>query len=435
LSLIERLRALPPEERKRRVMSLSEKERLALRYDWQAWARPSQRYPRGDWDIWLLMAGRGFGKTRVGAEFCIRMAQQHPRIALAGRTAADVRDVMVKGESGILACSPPWFFPSYQPSNRCLVWPNGSIATTFSADEPDQARGPQHYAGWFDELAAWRYLDAFDQLMLGMRLGKHPRVCITTTPRPLKILHDLVADDHCHVTTGSTYENVDNLAPAFKRRILSKYEGTAIGEQELHAVLLSEARGALWKRAMFENCRRSEAPSLSRIVVAVDPAVSANDDSDETAIVVAGLGADGHAYVLEDLSGRYSPSEWARRAVGAYHGRKADRIIAESNQGGDLVASNIRTVDDTAAVRLIHASKGKVTRAEPVAALYEQGRVHHVGVHREMEDQCCQYVPGQTTKSPDRMDALAYAITDLMLGPGLIAAAPSTATARRSTWR
>lgn len=376
-----------------------------------------------------MLAGRGFGKTRTGAEWVREQVESGKarRIALVGRTAADVRDVMVKGESGILAISPPWCKPVYEPSKRLLTWPNGAIATTYSGDKPDQLRGPQHDKAWADELAAWRYPDAWDQLQFGLRLGSAPQVAVTTTPRPTKLIRDLLKDPNTHPTRGTTYDNAGNMAPSFFSKIIRKYEGSRLGRQELNAELLDDTPYALWKRSQIDRLRLAKdarLPELKRLVVAVDPSVTSSEDSAETGIVLAGLGMDGHGYVLEDLSLQGTPAEWAQVAVGIYRQKRADRLVAETNQGGEMVEHTLRTVDRNVSYRAVHASRGKVTRAEPIAALYEQGRVHHVGSLPELEDQMCEWVPGEP--SPDRMDALVWALTDLMLDAAQDAqAAPS----------
>lgn len=339
----------------------------------------------------------------------------------------------MEGESGILAISHPDFRPKYEPSKRRLTWPNGSMATTYSADEPNLLRGPQHHFAWADELASWRYFDAWDQLQFGLRLGKVPRVVVTTTPRPLRVIRELVKASSTHVTRGSTYANADNLAPAFLERILTKYKGTTLGRQELDAELLDESPGALWKRIDIDGSRVKERAVMRRIVVAVDPAVTAHDDSDETGIIMAGLGDDKHYYVLADGSGIMSPDKWARKAVAMYEDNSCDRLVAEVNQGGDLVEMTIRGVSDKVAYKAVRASRGKVVRAEPIAALYEQGRVHHVGLFPDLEDQLVNYVPGLTSKSPDRLDALVWAITALHHRPTLISSPADTTGPSR--WR
>ena len=388
-----------------------------LRRRWDVWGRPDQQPPPGAWRTWLILAGRGWGKSRTGAEWVRAQATsgRASRIALVARTAADVRDVLVEGESGILAISPPHERPTWEPSRRRLTWPSGAIATTYSAEEPDQLRGPQHDAAWCDELAAWRYPDAWDQLQMGLRLGSDPRVVVTTTPRPTPLVRALVASATTVVTRGRTADNARNLAPGVVEALHARYAGTRLGRQELDGEILDDAPGALWRLAMFDASRVGVAPSLRRIVVAIDPAVTSHEGSDETGIVVAGLGHDGRAYVLEDLSGVYPAEQWARRAVEAYRRHRADRIVCEVNNGGDLVASVLRAVDKAVPVTTVRATRGKSLRAEPVAALYEQGRVSHVGSLARLEDQCVSWDPAGSDRSPDRLDALVWALTDLVI--------------------
>jgi phage terminase large subunit-like protein len=392
-----------------RLRYLRELQAQAAGPRWRDIARPAQLAPDGDWTVWLYSGGRGAGKSRAGAEWVHEQVQKGARrIALVGPTAGDVRDVMVEGESGILNCGP--VRPVYEPSKRRVTWPNGAIATTYSADEPDRLRGPQHDAAWCDEIAAWRYPQAWDMLMLGLRLGTDPRVVATTTPKPVKLVRDLMAT--AVITRSTTYDNLDNLAPTFREQILSRYEGTRLGRQELLAELLEDVPGALWTRDLIEKAR-GVAPDLSRIVVAIDPAVTSGEQSDATGIIV--VGAIGNVgYVLEDLSGRYPPEQWANIAVDAYRRWEADRIVAEANNGGDLVASVLRAVNPNVPVRLVRASRGKRARAEPVSALYEQGRIIHAGTFPELEDELCVWTP-DTVESPDRMDAMVWGLTDLML--------------------
>jgi phage terminase large subunit-like protein len=406
---------------------LSPAEARALLYDWSFWARPGQLPPAGNWRVWLLLAGRGFGKTRTGAELVrARVAAWTARrLALVAPTAADARDVMVEGESGILAISPPWDRPRYEPSKRRLTWPNGAIATLYSADEPERLRGPQHDATWCDELGSWRYPEAWDMLMLGLRLGSDPRVVVTTTPRPTKLIRTLLADPTAVVTRGSTYENRTNLAPAFLQQIIRRYEGTRLGRQELEAEILDDVPGALWTRGVIEASRASAAPTLIRVVVAIDPAVTSSEDSDETGIIVVGRDGQGRGWVLADASGRYPPAEWAKTAIAAYHSHRADRVVAEVNNGGEMVEATLRVIDPSVSFAAVRAARGKLTRAEPVAALYEQGRVHHLGVFPQLEDQMCGFVPADHGDlgprlrggSPDRVDALVWALTDLLIEP------------------
>lgn len=349
------------------------------------------------------------------------------------RTAGDVRDVIVEGESGILAISPPWFRPDYQPSKRRLVWPNGAIATTYSADEPNSLRGPQHDFAWCDELAAWKYPDAWDQLQFGLRLGHDPRCIVTTTPRPTPIIKALIADKTTALTTGSTYENKANLARAFVEQIVKKYEGTRLGRQELHAEILDDAPGALWKRAQVDDLRvgAEDLPPLVRIVVAIDPSVSADAADAATGIVVCALGDDGHGYAITDGSlEKPTPEQWARQAVKLYNDHDADRIIAEVNNGGDLVEANVRTVDPRVSYKAVRATRGKEIRAEPIAALVEQGRIHHVGYMPELEDELCQWEPGDP--SPNRLDAYVWGFTELMLGGPVVKNAYGIARTHRA---
>lgn len=428
LSLAASLAALPASQRAGVLADLSPSDLAALEHDWRFWARPEQLAPAGDWSIWLVLAGRGFGKTRSGAEFVREEvhAGRAGRVALVGSTAADARDVIVEGESGILATSPAWDRPTYEPSKRRLTWPNGAIATLYSADEPERLRGPQHDLAWGDELAAWRYPDAYDQLMFGLRLGAKPRAIFTTTPKPVKLVTDLLKDPSCVVTRGSTYANRANLAPAFFRQIIRKYEGTRLGRQELNAEVLEDVEGALWTLGMIESARLTLADlalvKVGRTVVAIDPNVTKDASADEAGVVAVmrgvgrcPCGQSRCGYVLRDASGLIGPMEWARRAVGLYHDLTADRIVAEINNGGDLVETQIRVVDARVAYKGVHAAKAKRTRAEPVAALYEQGRVHHIGTFPQLEDQLTRWVPDIGLPSPGRLDALVWGVTELMV--------------------
>ncbi len=399
-----------------------------LLFDWRFWARPQQLPPPGDWTTWLVLAGRGFGKTRCGAEWVRSLvcgatpltAGTHRRVALVAETAADARDVLVEGESGLLAVHPTGFRPLYEPSKRRLTWPNGARAVLYNAVEPDQLRGPQHDLAWADELAKWRYAQAtWDQLQFGLRLGARPRQCVTTTPRPIATLKALIEDPDTVITRGTSHDNINNLAPAFIQRIVRRYQGTRLGRQELNGEILEDTPGALWTRATIEALRVAVAPALVRIVVAVDPAAGSGTGSDETGIIVAGLGADGHGYVLEDVSLRASPDAWGRAAVHAYWRWRADRILGEVNNGGEMIEHVIRTVDPSVAYKAVRASRGKAARAEPVAALDEQGRVHHVGAFPMLEDQMCvltaDFDRATAGFSPDRVDARVWALSDLML--------------------
>src|SRR5262245_43879151 len=397
----------------------------ALEASWPAIARLNQLPPPGDWQVWLLLAGRGFGKTRTLAEWVCHQAAsgQASRIALVAATAADARDVLVEGQSGILAVAPPWFRPVYEPSKRRLTWSNGAIATTFSAEEPERLRGPQHDAAVCDELGSWSRPETWDMLQFGLRLGRHPRCLVATTPRPTKLIRELLAREgrDVVVTRGSTYENRANLAPGFFDQVIRKYEGTRLGRQELLAEVLEDTPGALWNREALDACRREHAPVLLRIVVAIDPAATSGEDADETGIIVVGKDGGGNGYVLADLSGRDPPVDWAKAAIAAYRRYRADRIVAEVNNGGEMVEATLRMVDPNVPFTAVRASRGKVTRAEPVAALYEQSRVHHVGTFPDLEDQMCGFTTDfdrQTAGySPDRVDALVWALSDLLVEP------------------
>jgi phage terminase large subunit-like protein len=371
------------------------------------------------------MAGRGFGKTRTGAEWARMKATTMPGShgALVGATAADVRDVMVR------ALMSPWNggqldeVPCYEPSKRLVTWRNGSTATTYSADEPERLRGPQHHWAWPDELGSWRYPDAWDQLQFGLRLGTRAQACVTGTPRATDLVKRILRLPSTVITRGSTFDNAANLDATSVQEMKDRYGGTRLGRQELMGELLEDVEGALWTHAMIERARRKDHPALSRIVVAVDPAGSAKRTADEAGIVVAGIGMCScmgepaeHAFVLEDLTGRYSPRDMGSKAVDAYHRHQADRLVAEDNFGGQIVADLIALIDRRVAYQRVHASRGKMVRAEPVAALYEQGKVHHVGMFAEMEDEQCSYSGDPSDGSPGRLDALVWAITDLMLG-------------------
>lgn len=414
---------MPIAQRRSFLASLEPLEALALLHDWAFWARPAQRWPAGSWTVWFINAGRGFGKTRTGAE-TVRWAVESgraKRIALIAETAADARDVIVEGESGILAISPPWFRPKYEPSKRRLTWPNGAIATTYSGDEPEQLRGPQHDFALVDELAKYRYAqEAWDNLEFGLRLGDDPRVVVTTTPRPIPIIKQLLADPGTVVTGGSTYDNADNLAAPFRARIV-RYEGTRLGRQELYAQILDDTPGALWTRGQLESSRVRSAPDMTRIVVGVDPGAGGPDG--ETGIVVAGKDAAEHGYVLADRSASGDPAEWAPEVIRAFVELRADRIIAEKNQGGLMVEHVIRQTTTQVGgvtvrganlpIELVWASRGKHTRAEPIAVMWSQqpARGHIVGGWPALEDQLATWVPGDD--SPDRMDALVWAMTEL----------------------
>ena len=402
-------------------------EQRDLDFDWEFLARKKQLPPPGAWRVWSLRAGRGFGKTRTGAEW-MRMgveSGQCGRIALVGATAADTRDVMVEGPSGILAISPPRWRPTYEPSKRRLTWPNGAVGTLYSAEEPDRLRGPQHDRAWADELAAWAALEeTWDMLQFGLRIGSNPQVVVTSTPRGLAFLRKLEAEATTVTTRGSTYENQANLAPPFLEAIRKKYEGTRLGRQEIDAEILDDNPGALWKRIQIDAARVNHVPQLSRIVIAWDPATTSDATSDEHGIIAVGAGMcacqgkpELHGFVLEDCSSILTPRESCDSVASVYSRRQANTVIGETNQGGDFLEALLRSTDEgkRLAYRGVHAKDGKRLRSEPVASLYEQGRVHHVGCFAKLEDEMVTWDPLNQVESPNRVDALVHGLTDLLV--------------------
>ncbi|MFQ6552832.1 DNA-packaging protein [Aestuariibius insulae] len=413
---------------------LGEAELRALPFLFEFWAMDHQLPPSGDWRAWVILGGRGAGKTRAGAEWVRSIVEgslpssigRARRIALIGETVEQTREVMVFGESGILACSPPDRRPEWIAGRKMLVWPNGATAQVFSAHDPESLRGPQFDAAWVDELAKWKKAEeTWDMLQFGLRLGTRPQVCVTTTPRPVPILKALLDRSSTVMTHAPTEANAANLADGFLEEVKARYSGTRLGRQELDGILIDEIDGALWSGAMLETARLEEAPALSRIVVAVDPPVTGKAGSDACGIVVAGAVTDGPprdwtAYVLADRSVEgASPLAWAKAAVAASEEFGADRLVAEVNQGGDLVAEMIRQVGPMISYKAVHASRGKTARAEPVAALYEQGRVHHLRGLGQLEEQMglMSHSGFKGRGSPDRVDALVWALTELMLVP------------------
>jgi len=431
----------PKEVREDYLAKLSDEERLDFAYAWEMWGRQNQFAPKTlpngmDWNTWLVLAGRGFGKTRTGAEWVRSLAcgstplsgGKHSHIAIIAETAKDARDVMIgDGKlstegSGLLQVHPKDFMPLYEPSKRRLTWPNGCVASIYNGSEPDQLRGPQHSAAWCDELAKWQYAqDSWDQLQFGLRLGSNPQVLVSTTPRPIGLLKDIIKDPFTVITRGSTLENANNLAKQFIETIKRKYEGTRLGKQEIYAEMLDDVPGAMWTREKLDELRihANQVPPLRRIVIAIDPAMTSGEDADETGIIAAGLGYDGHGYVLQDTSGVLQPNEWATLACRMYAALGGDRIIGETNNGGDMIENTIRAVNSNVAYKGVHASRGKAIRAEPISALYEQGRVHHVGGFSQLEDQMCAFTQdfdrSTAGYSPDRLDAMVWALTELML--------------------
>jgi phage terminase large subunit-like protein len=405
-------------------------EILADLMTWRDLARPEQLAPGGDWRTWLILAGRGFGKTRTGAETICQWVNDGTahRIYIAAQTTADARDLSVEALRTRIIGFNDEGKPklglrrglTYEPSKRRVQWANGASGITFSAEDPDSFRGYQGDTAWLDEVAAWRYPESYDQLQYGLRIG-WARQIVTTTPRPVRVIRELLADPTTSVTRGRTLDNAANLSATALAYLLARYEGTRLGRQELDAELLEDIPGALWSRAMIVHKRPPMIErhgiaelDMTRIVVAIDPAVTNTDDSDETGIVVDGIGVDGRGYTLADLSGRMGPMDWARRAVRAYHDYKADVIVAEANNGGDLVSTVLAQVDPNVPVVLVHASRGKRTRAEPVAALYEQGKWFHAQPFPDLEDQQCSYTGELGDSSPDRMDAHVWGVTELM---------------------
>jgi phage terminase large subunit-like protein len=390
----------------------------------------------------LYLAGRGAGKTRSGAEWVrhkIKMGARHG--GLISPTTQDIRKVLIEGPAGILACAQDddvdifghvIGIPEYAPSiGHRLTWANGATAHCFSAEEPDRLRGPQHDFVWADELAAWHYVqDTWDMVIFGLRLGVNPQVMISTTPRPIPLLRELMRSQQTILTKSSTLANRANLSEIAVQRMIARYAGTRIGRQELNAEFLEEMEGALWNRETIEKCSLGsrELPHLKRIVIAIDPAITENPTSNLTGIVAAGLGSDNYGYVLRDISNRYSPAEWAHKAVALYDELGADRIVAEGNQGGDMVRHTIETVRKNVSISIVHASRSKQARAEPVAALYEQNRVFHVQPFTELEDQMCTWEPLSGDPSPDRLDAMVWALTNLMLGAQIITFVPPIVT-------
>ena len=399
----------------------TENELLALNYDWRLWARPTQIAPPGDWITWLVMAGRGFGKTRLAAEWIRERVEskQTRRMALVGRAPDDVRYTMIEGESGLLSVFPADKKPDYEPSKGQITFHTGAIGHVYSSGNPDSLRGPQHDTAWCDELASFKTAETWDNLQLGLRLGT-PRQVATTTPRPVSTLRNLAQDESGNVviTRGRTFDNKANLPPAFLQQVIARYRGTRLGQQELEGLLMEDVPGALWQRSNIryvgaDGCP-AMLPELRRVIIAVDPSIGDGEDQAECGIVIVAEGVDGNFYVLDDRSLRASPNRWGEEIISAYRERLTDRIVAEENQGGKMVELILRTLDPDIPYKGVYASVGKEARAEPVAALYEQKRVFHVRPFVDLEDQLCTWVPGEG-ESPDRLDALVWGLTELAL--------------------
>lgn len=428
------LRALPSSEVKKLFEQLGPAKTEELKHDWNFWARDNQLEPEGDWRTWFLNCGRGFGKTRTGVEWVREQVKLgRKRIAAVAATNSDIERVMVKGESGFLnVCwkgdktyrGGKMGFPEWSPTKRTLTWENGAKVEFYSAEEPERLRGPQFEIAWCDELAAWNKAEeTWSMLQFCLRLGKQPRVVVTTTPKSTSLVRRLLKEPSTTITTGSTFDNSANLAKTYLQAVSEQYEGTRLGRQELYAEVLTENEGALWTADMIDRCQisRVDLPELARVVVSVDPAVTSNVESDMTGMIVAGIDINGKGYVLGDYTFKGSPEQWATKAVDLYYKHGASRIVYESNQGKDLIPSLFKTIDPNLPLRGVHASTAKIARAEPISALYEQNKVFHVrdpedgATLVDLETQMTTYEPLGRQKSPDRYDALVWALTDLML--------------------
>ena len=431
----EYLRSLPDDDVKQALGQLTPKQLEELRYDYHFLARDNQLPPDGNWNVWFLNCGRGFGKTWTGVQWVREQVKKgHKRIAAVASTNSDIERVMVKGESGFLnLCSKldktnrgaDMGLPEWSPTKRTLSWANGAKVEFYSAEEPERLRGPQFSAAWCDELAAWnKDQETWDMLQFCLRLGRHPRVCVTTTPKSTVLVRSLLKDQKTFVTTGSTFDNAANLADTYLQAVRDQYEGTRLGRQELYAEVLTENEGALWTADMIDACQisRDELPPMVRKVVSVDPAITSNVESDLTGIVVAGIDEEGIGYILGDYSFKGLPEAWATRAIELYHEHGCSRVVYESNQGKDLIPTLFRTIDPNIPLKGVHASSAKIARAEPVSALYERGKVRHVrnpedplASLSQLETQMTTYEPMGRQKSPDRYDAMVWALTELML--------------------
>jgi phage terminase large subunit-like protein len=447
MALADELARLSPQERVEFLGDLTPEELEGLQYCWEVWARPEQLPPKAGndgkpWTTWMALAGRGWGKTRAGAEWVRSVAcGQTPlgagevdRIAIIGETAKDIRDVLIEGDSGILAVHPKDFRPIYEPSKNRVTWPNGAVALLYNGTEPDQLRGPQFGAAWLDELAKWRYMEeAYDMLAFGLRLGTNPRQFITTTPRALKLIKDIAKHPKTALTRGKTSDNEENLAESFLRTVTDRFAGTRLGRQELDGAIVEDVPNALWRREKIDQhrVRQNELPTLSRIVVSIDPAAKSRENQTsesgaDTGIITCGLGADGRGYCLDDDSCSGGPNEWGRRALAAYTRFNADAIVAEVNNGGDMVAYVIRSINPNVKVIQVTATRGKAVRAEPVAALNDQGRISHVGSLPALEDQLCLFTSTGDAPSPsDRGDAYVWGFTELF---------PQLVTTNKTRW-
>ena len=410
-------------------LSKAEAQAIELRTNWLETARDKQLQPQANHFIWLILAGRGWGKTRTGAQDIALYALRNPKTisAVVAPTFGDLRRVCFNGPSGLMSIIPKdcldttYGTEGYSASVMEIRLFNGSKIVGYAAINPERLRGPQFHRAWCDELASWRYPEAFDQLMFGLRLGEQPQCIITTTPKPIPLFNGLVIRKDVAITKGNTFENEANLAESALEMMRERYEGTALGRQELYAEILDDIEGALWTHNLIEETRltRDNEKTYKTIIVAIDPAVTSGEASDETGIVVVGKDHNNEYYVLEDVSGKYSPDKWGRLAIQTFYEWEADRIVAETNNGGDLVERLLRSIDENIPYRSVRATRGKMLRAEPIAALYEQKKVHHCGAFPELETQMCTYV-GQVKPSPDRLDALVWGLTELSKSQGNI---------------
>jgi len=426
----ETFKTFPLSHRQEFIEKLTDEDFIKLKYDWSFWGRTSQQEPKelgqNEKFIWLILAGRGFGKTRSLVEWVIKKIryEDYKYISIVGAASDEVRTIMIEGESGLLECSPPDFMPDYKPSKKQIVWPNGAVGTIFYGTEPEKSRGAQSDLIWVDELAKFRYgQETIDNLLLGLRLGKNPLIAISTTPKPTKVIKELARRQDCLVIKGSTYDNISNLAKPFIQTIITKYKGTRLGRQEIEAEILDDNPNALWKREWLDRDRESRKVDCFKLIVAIDPPgtePTEEKEATECGLVVVGIGKalpgmqwqkENHFYVFDDLSLQASPTGWAKEAIGGNNKYRGDGLVAEKNFGGVMVKSTIKNVDSKVTVHEVHASRGKYVRAEPVSALYEQGRVHHIGTFSELEDELCEWEPGN--KSPNRLDALVWGVTFL----------------------
>ncbi len=415
LSKAEQFALLSKKEQQKRISKLSDIEAEILLYDWDWWARPKQRFPKEDYFTWLILAGRGFGKTRVGSEWIKWKAKSNNYCNLIGATMSDAEEIMIYGESGILNICNRFEKPIYKKSDKKLIWPNGSVSLIFSAEEPERLRGKQHSNLWMDELAAWRYEETYDQAIFGLRLGNHTQSIITTTPRPTELIKKLKQDKTTFITVGTSFENKNNLSPIFIKKLKDTYENTRMGRQEIYAEILDKNENALFDQDLIDKTRIKKediSENFSRIIIGIDPAVTSNENSDFTGIIVAGKHENGHYYILEDATMLAKPSEWIIQAIKLYYKYKADLIVAETNNGGDMIEDLLKNFDDSVNYKKVTATRGKILRAEPIAGLYEQEKVHHIDVFKDLEKQMTSYT-GLEKKSPDRLDALVWAMTEL----------------------